>query len=78
MGLKPGEFRELVSRLLLSRTSSIDISISQLKKSTQLGRLATTDEIAKLVSFLASEQSSYITGTFHVLVDKTFRLTSAM
>ena len=39
-----------------------------LATSVPLGRLGTSDEIAKAVVFLASDDSSYITGT-EVFVD---------
>ena len=37
--------------------------LKMLSSSVPLGRLGTPDEIAKAVIFLASEDSSYITGT---------------
>ena len=39
-----------------------DEYIKSQSKSIPLGRLASTDEIGKLVSFLASDEASYITG----------------
>ncbi len=39
-----------------------DHAISVITADTQLGRLGTTDEVAAAVSFLASEDASYVTG----------------
>jgi len=39
-----------------------------LERRTPLGRLATPQEIAKVVAFVASDAASYMTGS-HVLVD---------
>jgi NAD(P)-dependent dehydrogenase (short-subunit alcohol dehydrogenase family) len=45
--------------------------LKMLSKSVPLGRLGTPDEIAKAVVFLASDDSSYITGT-ELFVDGGF------
>ena len=42
--------------------STIEARKAEMLKSIPMGRLGTGDEVANLAAFLASEQSSYITG----------------
>jgi len=53
---------------LMTSSGDAEARRTVISKSIPLGRLGTADEIAKAVAFLASDDSSYITGT-EVFVD---------
>jgi NAD(P)-dependent dehydrogenase (short-subunit alcohol dehydrogenase family) len=48
---------------LVASTGAGEQRLKMISHSVPLGRLGTPDEIAKAVAFLASDDSSYITGT---------------
>jgi NAD(P)-dependent dehydrogenase (short-subunit alcohol dehydrogenase family) len=56
---------------LLASSEAGEQRKNMISNSTPLGRLGTPDEIAKAVVFLASDDSSYITGT-ELFVDGGF------
>ena len=56
---------------LVASTGAGEERLKMLSNSVPLGRLGTSDEIAKAVVFLASDDSSYITGT-ELFVDGGF------
>jgi 2-keto-3-deoxy-L-fuconate dehydrogenase len=47
--------------------SSAAAALQQLEATHPMGRLGETDEVASLAVFLASEESSYITGTVQLV-----------
>ncbi|MBK8973254.1 MAG: SDR family oxidoreductase [Hahellaceae bacterium] len=52
----------------LTRDSLSDVEIDALKCTIPLGRLATPEEIARLVRFLCSDENTYITGQ-NIVID---------
>jgi NAD(P)-dependent dehydrogenase (short-subunit alcohol dehydrogenase family) len=56
---------------LLASSETGQQRLKMIANSVPLGRLGTSDEIAKAVVFLASDDSSYITGT-ELFVDGGF------
>ena len=64
--ISPGPIDTPASRLSLSGLVQSEQQSEQLKKNlvnkVPLGRMGSPDEVAKIASFLASEDSSYVTG----------------
>jgi NAD(P)-dependent dehydrogenase (short-subunit alcohol dehydrogenase family) len=61
--ISPGVIDTPGLREKYASTEASEQRLKMLSNSVPLGRLGTTDEIAKAVVFLASDDSSYITGT---------------
>ena len=57
----------------LTRQNNTEAQIAKTREQIPLGRLANTDEIAKMVSFMCSDLNSYMTGQC-VVVDGGFSL----
>src|SRR2546421_2850306 len=66
--VSPGPIETPGLQDLVASTGASEQRLQMLANSVPLGRLGTPDEIAKAVVFLASDDSSYITGT-EVFVD---------
>jgi NAD(P)-dependent dehydrogenase (short-subunit alcohol dehydrogenase family) len=69
--VSPGPIETPGLNNLVASTGAGEESLKMLSNSVPLGRLGTSDEIAKAVVFLASDDSSYITGT-ELFVDGGF------
>jgi NAD(P)-dependent dehydrogenase (short-subunit alcohol dehydrogenase family) len=71
--ISPGVTETQGFRELMNSTSASDIETQRQRaiSSIPLGRLGTPDDIAKVVVFLASEDSSYIAGA-EISVDGGF------
>src|SRR5213592_322290 len=69
--VSPGSTDTPGLRDLLASTETGQQRLKMISNSIPLGRLGTSDEIAKAVVFLASDDSSYITGT-ELFVDGGF------
>ena len=46
----------------ISHKEKRDLHLSSIESSVPLGRYASSDDVAKAVAFLSSEESSFITG----------------
>jgi NAD(P)-dependent dehydrogenase (short-subunit alcohol dehydrogenase family) len=60
--ISPGPIDTLAVRLSLSGTALGEELKNKLQSSITIGRMSSPDEVAKAVSFLASDDSSFITG----------------
>ena len=69
--VSPGPIETPGLKSLVASTGAGEERLKALSSSVPLGRLGTPDEIAKAVVFLASDDSSYITGT-ELFVDGGF------
>ena len=69
--VSPGPIETPGLKELTSSGGAGEERLKMLSNSVPLGRLGTADEIAKAVVFLASDDSSYITGT-ELFVDGGF------
>ena len=69
--VSPGPIETPGLNNLLASSGAGEERLKMLSNSVPLGRLGTSDEIAKAVVFLASDDSSYITGT-ELFVDGGF------
>jgi NAD(P)-dependent dehydrogenase (short-subunit alcohol dehydrogenase family) len=69
--VSPGSIDTPGLRELLASSETGQQRLKMLSASVPLGRLGKPDEIAKAVVFLASDDSSYITGT-ELFVDGGF------
>jgi NAD(P)-dependent dehydrogenase (short-subunit alcohol dehydrogenase family) len=69
--VSPGAIDTPGLNALLASTEAGQQRLKSLSSSVSLGRLGTPDEVAKAVVFLASDDSSYITGT-ELFVDGGF------
>ena len=69
--VSPGPIETPGLHNLLASTGAGEQHLKMFSNSVPLGRFGTPDEIAKAVVFLASDDSSYVTGT-ELFVDGGF------
>ena len=69
--VSPGPIETPGLNNLLASSGAGEERLKMLSNNVPLGRLGTPDEIAKAVVFLASDDSSYVTGT-ELFVDGGF------
>lgn len=72
--IHPGFIDTPMVRGLAARSRDVDAAFERLTKVAPLGRLGTVEEVANLVLYLASDESSFVTGA-EMVIDGGFTAT---